>query len=910
MVTEIYTHFDVLDRLSSAEACALAPKNLFVAQPTPSRVVLSILSNSPRGPIEEWLIELFGPRYERNERRIILESASDGRARFIPVFIDELDEDEEADRVTLKLRPTLSKRKTVVYNAKYASPKENNLSDCPPVMTFHSFKGGMGRTTLALALADGLISRNLKVLLIDADFEAPGISTLLKHVMPSPRVSFADALALAHSSQDVEANDAIDLVVERLSDQIVDGITVLPCTRDLGLPDTPPETLTHSGGRSSFFVGEYIARIGKKLGVDLVMVDLRAGLSELVASLFLDPRLRHVLVTTLNGQAIDGTIMLLERMKDIAEKWTEATGERLSADLSIIINQTPDALEGHVTTALGALDEELKKLSVVMQEEAEIPETSGSPNPFFDRPISPITLPVLDGIRLLPRDLTTARRLLRETVAQKAMLDKFLDLVPPKPNRAAPTLSRDESCRRLAEYAGSAIFAESGGKADIFPTRSLVKLAERHLSSIPNAVVLGDKGAGKTYTYMSLALSRSWKAFVQQLTAVSSPQNDALILPVTTPQDLGEDSRQAERAITQGVAHSVTMSESLKDQVIIDKIDAQKNKQGATGISHWRSFWLDLIAWRCGHRVGEEGAFDDLPALLASKGIRVIAIFDGIETVFKQVKNSEVERVAVEALIRTVPDWLAQLPSQVVGSIVFIREDVARLSLVNNFKQFEDRYGAYALKWNWAEALALAFWIAQKSGAITSEVSPTSLVDEDEETRGRMLEPLWGWKLGPARSREARSQEWVMSSLSDFNRRIKARDLVRFLHEAAKNSRADDNFYDDRLLSPRSMRVAIDPCSNNRVIETGEENEELQTIFEKIKKLPHSDLELPWRLDQALQRIGPEAVRSLEDGGVFFRDGDEYYVPEVYRAGLNFYYSGGARRKVVTLMRRAPNQTV
>ncbi len=102
------------------------------------------------------------------------------------------------------------------------------------------------------------------------------------------------------------------------------------------------------------------------------------------------------------------------------------------------------------------------------------------------------------------------------------------------------------------------------------------------------------------------------------------------------------------------------------------------------------------------------------------------------------------------------------------------------------------------------------------------------------------------------------------------------------------------------------MRDSIDPCSEARVDETGEENAELKAIFTGIKQLTNEDRELPWRLEKAIELVGAEAVGALEGNGILFRDKDEYYVPELYRHGLRFYYSGGARRKVVTLMRRAP----
>jgi MinD-like ATPase involved in chromosome partitioning or flagellar assembly len=51
----------------------------------------------------------------------------------------------------------------------------------PPIVTFHSFKGGVGRTTLVAAFAVRLASRNppVRVAVVDLDLEAPGIGSLL-----------------------------------------------------------------------------------------------------------------------------------------------------------------------------------------------------------------------------------------------------------------------------------------------------------------------------------------------------------------------------------------------------------------------------------------------------------------------------------------------------------------------------------------------------------------------------------------------------------------------------------------------------------------------------------------------------------------------------------------------------------
>lgn len=56
--------------------------------------------------------------------------------------------------------------------------QEAECSNKAKVVTFYSFKGGMGRTTALAGIALNLIEQNKNVMMIDMDIEAPGLSTL------------------------------------------------------------------------------------------------------------------------------------------------------------------------------------------------------------------------------------------------------------------------------------------------------------------------------------------------------------------------------------------------------------------------------------------------------------------------------------------------------------------------------------------------------------------------------------------------------------------------------------------------------------------------------------------------------------------------------------------------------------
>ncbi len=61
-----------------------------------------------------------------------------------------------------------------------------------------------------------------------------------------------------------------------------------------------------------------LGELGKKLEVDAVIVDLRAGFSEISAGLLLDPRVHRIFVSTLSDQSLTGTCHEIEYIGKLA----------------------------------------------------------------------------------------------------------------------------------------------------------------------------------------------------------------------------------------------------------------------------------------------------------------------------------------------------------------------------------------------------------------------------------------------------------------------------------------------------------------------------------------------------------------------------------------------------------------
>ncbi len=70
--------------------------------------------------------------------------------------------------------------KEVWLTSRDTAPPWPKHARTPPIVAFYSFKGGVGRSTLAGCVARRLVDEGQRVVLIDLDLEAPGAGTLFK----------------------------------------------------------------------------------------------------------------------------------------------------------------------------------------------------------------------------------------------------------------------------------------------------------------------------------------------------------------------------------------------------------------------------------------------------------------------------------------------------------------------------------------------------------------------------------------------------------------------------------------------------------------------------------------------------------------------------------------------------------
>lgn len=830
---------------------------------------------------KDWLSEVYDPRFRIDSKLeiadclIVLESIPENE-RTLPVLFEETEEEPPIP----KLVPSLSRPGVLWQSTQHIEPPEIFPSDFPPIVAFHSFKGGVGRTTHALALAQALTTEKQRVLLVDGDMEAPGISWVFERRLPSPPVSFADLLALAHGDSSPEAENAVQLVADRLQSALIDGIYVLPSFRShAGFTslEIRPEHLIQ-GSKNPFLLTQILASLGKTLGVDVVLVDLRAGLSELAAGLILDPRVYRVFVTTLSGQSISGTIKLLELIAQRALSTREE--EPLPA---LILTQVP---------------QDKRLMDLVVESEQKLLEAA---QPFLGEDSEPVRVitPFADSLLALPptwEDVITRLQRSGLVDAVRSLLEWLPGRQGERIEESIPSLkSQRESLRDIAE---KLVYAENAEAEDFLATSSLRRLASDHRVKLPITVVVGAKGSGKTYTFLQIVRRENWQTFARDACA-TEVQVKALISPVLASKNLESGAREMVREIQISAARALGFDNPQDASTIRDRI--RDTCQQTLHEGQWRERWLDAIAWGVGCQPEQEGAGRFLTAHLVKNKQQLVVVIDGLEDLFQSFASNEAQQTALRALLQEVPDWLEQQPGRPLGIIIFVRRDIVLAAVRQNAAQMMARYEPYALNWSQEEALRLVTWVTGKIN-ILPNLDVEKLQEMDEEELTQALVPLWGKKLGSDRSKLVPSARFVIDALSDFNGQIQSRDLVRLLRLAASNS-INDSRWQDRILVPTAIRGALPECSRQKIEEIEIEDTALKNVFQKLRELGADKKKIPFSRDET--ELSLAEVKILEDNGVVIREGDEYYMPEIFRLGLDFSLKGGARPRVIALAQRA-----
>ncbi|MFV2009588.1 MULTISPECIES: KGGVGR-motif variant AAA ATPase [unclassified Micromonospora] len=833
-----------------------------------------------------WLRDVLGPLTIEPERGCVLLDDA-GEERPLPVTLITGTDVPPLDR-----RPRWSERRVVAELAEQLPPPTSPLPAEMPVIAFHSFKGGVGRTLHCVAATQRLTAAGLRVLLVDADLEAPGITWM---VGDSIRVDFAyeDFLALVHGAAGSEFTEAVTIGRKFLVNQELDGVIVMPARRDhnrLSPPDIEPVHLL-TDDRDPYVLANSLAQLGAALGVDAVLVDLRAGASELSAPLLLDPRVARVFATTISDQSVRGTDQVLRELARLAPARED------DPLCSLLITQFSD--QDH-DERLAEVATDLLRTARTISLRADQPSAQINVMVDADIAIPLMTSRFSPGLLNLPAswaDVADRIGQARLTECLAPLIESLQQRLPEDSTTGRPATAPanlDELRTGLGRAAGNLVYAETSLTDDFLVTDSLRNLAAAHRTELPIAIVIGRKGAGKTFTFLQLCRRPTWAQFAQAA-GVDDVPLPAPTIPVLAssnldhPAPLINERRDEEaRRLTGGEA-----ANSLQIRTMITDAWAKEMKP-----TEWRRIWLTCFARSLGLDATPESAEEKLTEFARQQS--AIFVVDGLEDVFPNFADDWRQQLGLRTLLVDCADWLRALRGRPLGMVAFVRRDLVQKAIHQNVGQFEKRYEKYELHWNREEALRLAAWVCQRADALSSSDDEVRTASADELSN--LMLAVWGDKMGTPKSKEARSEVWFFAALSDFQGDIQARDIVFFLAQSAKSSVGAER-WSDRILTPNAMRDSLPLCSEEKIAAISNENKPVGDILSHLNQLDADQKKLPITLSSA--QLSVDQVRLLEANGVIFREDDHYWIPEIFRHGLGFGFASGRRPRVLAVAKLA-----
>lgn len=820
--------------------------------------------------------KLFGNAYKEEEAAVFL--------TFTGSRLKILYEDDPDMKPGLKPVSPLFKSVYLNQDANVPTP-EKELA--VPVIAFHSYKGGVGRTLSLLAFVrelTELYQGEKKVLVIDGDVEAPGLTWMVQEQNNGSVISYLDILSLIHNHSDRDEllekiKRAAELsVMDVESESVSAQHFFLPTYREqeqlLNIYASPEQVLFSS--ENKFLLPEFFSDLGKKLGADAVLIDLRAGISEYSAPFLFDPRVKKYFVTSTSWESVMGMQLILKQV----------IGYNKGRD------DLPQILLTMVPPKEALSEEKISEIETKLMEPVisglGIEETGGGE---LDNYVVKIDfdsdLIHISGIQQVCEKL---RRTDLRARMDELVRGRFAE--PNEKNKFSEEKVR-RVLKKIHEIAREEQTAEGSASSNMLCTEMIQRIARTYQRELPRLVVLGAKGSGKTYLYKQLLIKKTWNNFLRMVDKNTASQEETYIIPVLCTKDRTKWISLLKECIA--AAREGLGIETISNAVYSDNENyVKKFKEKEHSAIGWQEFWRNILL----HSVGEFGSFAELEQCLKDKNKKLLFILDGCENLFDETPLSANSKRALEILCRDIMNELNELEGENIGMVTFLRRDLAEEAITTNYKQFETQYSSYELNWSQTEALRLALWIAAQ--ADESFLENTTITKATKEMIEQRLQGLWGMKLGKDDSKEAYSSRWIIAALSDFNGQLQARDIVRFLANATSSSASVNLLYKDRYLMPAEVRRAIGPCSDEKVLEIKQEIHALAEAFEKLEKVNEEDKQLPLKMERLPLTAGE--INALIKQGFLRLYKEQYYMPEIIRLHLGFRYQAGARPKVLSLL--------
>jgi MinD-like ATPase involved in chromosome partitioning or flagellar assembly len=766
----------------------------------------------------------------------------------------------------------------------------------PLVITFYSFKGGVGRSTALGVVAGILATRNRRVVMVDFDLEAPGISVMFQQDIENTAGENFGVLDYLHQRSLTPEENIPNIAdcIQQINLQTRGELFLVP----VGEYDENYIHRLADLDMRSFYrstknpVKQLIEDIKQQLEPDVILIDARPGFNDVAAITLFDLADTAIICFSPTDQSFQGLRWVIKAIL----KQKQYQGK---PDVRFLLTPIP---------TLPQYKELVIKVEKWIDQNCYEGDFAISLGPKIDELHHTIFYnPIITTLSSLVNDVP--KSLLDEYIPIADTIDASLPDI--KPSIVGKTIDDRKKILNELKLAATAQELEPENISEIFQrTEDFPKFLSNRIW-----LIRGAKGTGKSLLF---------RLFVEQPTAAKElAQSDVNLDHVHFVPGHGQPRVSS---------------------TILDRFDLQ-SYEDQVGINDWQFFWLNYALLQLCHHLSELRSLTGLDEKLVALSNQETPAHSDIVTWMVERSNSPTKKPQAADELRLI-DRVLQEKNQVVWLLydeldagfgsspedytrrrrslesllawwlesgtnlkqivpkIFLREDI--------WKQFNftntGHYSGRSLELRWEE---VDLWRLVLRQALTNSSSLSKSLGEKlgvtverldiiglEQLR-QSLYPLWGERMGSGN--KAYTYNWVITRITDGQKNCFPRSLILLLEEAVKIEKGFSTEYSlDITLRPKALINAFPSVSQQRVDEVRNEYPELKDFLERLQgeRSPINEDRLSeiWNLQGGELSL---RIQDMVDAGILIersRPKDPpprtYTVTELYLYGLGMVRKG------------------
>jgi cellulose biosynthesis protein BcsQ len=767
----------------------------------------------------------------------------------------------------------------------------------PRTVTFYSFKGGVGRTTALTHVAWTLAMRGRKVVAVDLDLEAPGLSTAF-NLDPQPEYGIVDYFyERSYLPAGIEPSILIPDIFGEVRIQNAKGRLFVVPAGCLSLDYISKVDDLHAntvidGDQNLWTV--FKREIYERLKPDVILIDSRTGINQWGALSLIQAADAAVIFLFPNEQNKQGIKLLLQSLQNLNK-----------SSINFVFSPVPDVSKlDKVKEIYQSLLDEIK---ISTDEESEIDD-----NDQLEMP-EPLVIPYLPHIALVDYYPVEGSEVYYNKIAN--LIDEETDEIE-RTNilTNSETETRWEIIESLEFPDVNAAEVDQKFKLLFQRTNDFEKFLDH-----ATCLIRGRKGTGKTALYW---LFLKYTSYAQEL--ARGRLDNTVFLSAHGRYQESRPTRGQFQFIHENLQQNGGTWEAFWRAYLLLRCHQEnlcsfpKNKKGEKFSElkniinnlpkgKWQSEYNQVLLGLSTNSTLSEIVNDAINIIIheqaKNKSQKIWVLYDDLDEDFPEA--GEVRQSALSGLFQLVQSCDANRLTEIRFKI-FLREDIWNRLIFDNKSHFHGR--DIILQWTRVDFLRLALRQSIQSPKFKNFVdrfSPIAVDSIDQSTEDaidKALELLWGSRRRTVNQAKYVSR-WVYERLTDSSGTTFPRSLSILLtgakeQELSYQGKPSIQTPIDRLLRSKSLEIGLKKASEKRCDEIKEEYRHLTKFFDSLKQksalLPKDELHSIWQ--ESAQDIADfeEFTSFLTEIGIIeWRERDKRYkFADIYVYGFDMIRQG------------------